>query len=101
MNKKFGKANVPALSMDTDVLKGIYEAEHRPTHDQKWAELDEADAPFARAALARAEQIRVEEIDPGDAYLQGVADFHATQARQRLIDDMADFDPGALTKNFS
>lgn len=84
--------------IEPEVLIGIYTAEHRPTHDQKWAELDAADAPFARAALARAAEIRAEETDPGNAYLQGVADFHAAQSRQQLIQEMVDFDPQTIIR---
>jgi hypothetical protein len=79
-----------------EVLQGIYTAEHRPTHDQKWAELGAAEAPLARVALARAEEIRAEEMDPGEAYLQGVADFRAAHVRQGLIKEIADFDPATI-----
>ena len=92
--QKFPKASVAGIK--PEVLKGIFIAEHRPTHDQKWAELDAADAPFARAALARAEEIRTEGMDPGNAYLQGVADLHAVQTRQQLIEEMVDFDPQTI-----
>jgi hypothetical protein len=80
----------PSTSLfEPEVLIGLYEAEHRPTHDQKWAGLTAADAAFARVAIARANEI--EETDGTTAryaYLEDLADMHLAFARQKLIDEL-------------
>jgi hypothetical protein len=87
------------IAFDPEVLKGLFEAVLRPTHDQKWADLRAADAEFARAALAKANTIEGDEtISSREAYLQGVADMHAAVNRQRLIMELDDFNPDLLLR---
>lgn len=69
-----------------DPKKHVSEAKQEASHDEKWAMLDASHAAFARRAIVRADEIRTEKTDPGDAYLQGVADLRAYQIRQQLID---------------
>lgn len=87
MKKTPARDVLAAPHIDPAILQGLFEAEHRPTHDQKWGDLEAGDAPFARAALTKARNIRDAEvvIDPGDAYLQGVADYRAAMVRQDLL----------------
>jgi hypothetical protein len=72
-------------SLSEEALDGLFRAEHRPTHEQIWGELEAAHAPLAREALVRAQIIREGGQDPGDAYLRGVAEANAWRDRQDLI----------------
>jgi hypothetical protein len=71
-------------------LRQSFEAEHRPTHDQKWAALEAEDASFVREAIVRAQELREEGLDAGDAYLRGLADQHHRQNRQAMIEDVSE-----------
>lgn len=71
--------------MTEAAMMGLFEAEHRPSHEDKWRELEAEDAPLARHAVVKAEAIRADGEDPGNAYLRGVADALAWLNRQRLI----------------
>lgn len=82
----------PALTIDTLVLEGLYHSEVPPTHETKWKELGE-NAAFAREALVRAQRIREEGVDAGNAYLEGIADFHAAVVRQALLQVVQTFNP--------
>ncbi|HVV26002.1 MAG TPA: hypothetical protein VHC21_03145 [Candidatus Saccharimonadales bacterium] len=77
----------PTHPLSDEALAAAFAAEHQPSFDQKWAQLHASDAPFVRQALARAEEIRAEELDAGAAYLQGIADFRHELDRQELIKD--------------
>ena len=79
----------PSSLGENEVLQGLYEAEHRPSQDQKWAAIEASKAPFARAVIVRAQQIREEGIDAGDAYLMGIADANEHDVRLRSIDELA------------
>jgi hypothetical protein len=73
-----------AQSLSGEAMVAAFQAEHRPTHDQKWAALDAADAPMVRKALVRAEEVSAEGLDPGEAYLQAIADFAYFRERASL-----------------
>ena len=75
--------------LSDEVLRELFESEHRPDHDERWAALEASDASAARRALQRAEAIRLEEVDPGDAYLRGFADANFNRNRQALIEDVS------------
>jgi hypothetical protein len=77
--------NKQPKTINENVIQGVFEAEHRPSHDQKWADLQASDAPLARAAVVRSAEIREEGIDPGEAYLMGIADSDAYKQRQELV----------------
>ena len=72
----------PIKSIDEQVVAGLYLSPSQPNHNQKWAELDANEAPMARAALLKANQLRALRIDPGQAYLEGIADLRAALRRQ-------------------
>lgn len=57
-------------------------------HDDKWKNLGSQRAALARGAVIKAELLRREGIDPGDAYLQGIADAQAVQGRAVQIAQM-------------
>jgi hypothetical protein len=73
-------------SLSDEAMAAAYQAEHRPTHDQKWAAIKPSDAPFVRDALIKAEALRDEGADPGDAYLQAIADFNRYRERLELLE---------------
>jgi hypothetical protein len=70
--------------LSDEAMTAAFQAEHQPTHDQKWAALTAADAPMVRRALVRSEEIRAEGLDPGEAYLQAIADFAYFRERASL-----------------
>ncbi|MGC1177401.1 MAG: hypothetical protein WA843_05005 [Candidatus Saccharimonadales bacterium] len=76
-------------SLDASLLE-TYAAEHQPSHDQKWAQLLPSDAPLVRQALTKAQQLREQGIDPGDAYLQGIADMAHFRDKQALVRYMSE-----------
>jgi len=78
---------------DPDVLQGLYKAEQRPSTADKWANFDGSKASLARQALGEAHRIRSQEaqLDPGDAYLRGIADMHEAMERQALLQSLSDF----------
>jgi hypothetical protein len=79
------KSSKQSLKTSYKDLLRIQAEEHKPSHDSKWSQLTADDAPFVREAIVRADAIRHEGLDAGDAYLQGVADLRAYQIRQELI----------------
>lgn len=83
-NKKNGPPNLKKLKNWIE-LSALYNAEHRPSQAQKWADLDASNAEISQAALKRAQLIRDQNIEAGQAYLMGVADYHAALKRQRLL----------------
>jgi hypothetical protein len=79
------------LGLEDAIAEGVLFGEFRPSSDEKWAELTAEDAPFARAALRRAQQIKhlygpVAEI----LYREGVCDL--AMYRKRLAETAA-YDP--------
>ena len=50
-----------------------------------WNTITAAEAPFVRQSLLRAHTLRLLQVDPGDAYLQGVADAVGFQHLQQIV----------------
>jgi len=71
-----------------EAWKMAYSAEHRPSHDHKWRQLGKQQSEVAHRALVRADEIRSEDIEAADAYLQGVADAYAALERQRILEEL-------------
>ena len=53
--------------------------EFRSLHDKRWDDLGPDDAPRARQALARAQELRTSGADAGDAYLEGWMERHTIE----------------------
>jgi hypothetical protein len=72
------------------------------SHDKKWTAMTAADADFVGSALVKAERIRQQQLDPGDAYLQGIADRADAERRTAAgIELMAHLDiDGTISQIF-
>ena len=85
-----GEPSSPSI-IGIEAFKALFEAEHNPSHDQKWKHVP---AAVAREALIRAQEIRDSDIDPGDAYLRGIADESYRVLREKLVAEVVgNFDP--------
>lgn len=69
-----------------DILALLFEADAE-THDSVWASIQPDEAAFVRRGVLHAQQLREQAVDPGDAYLQGMAVTLAAQRLQRDIDE--------------
>src|SRR4051812_45120308 len=76
------------LHLTEEVIQGAFF--DIPDHNHVWASFGTEDAPLARAALLRAEQLRREQADPGDAYLAGIVELRGAQTRQRTINHVVE-----------
>jgi hypothetical protein len=95
--KQEGKPNPP--SANKEALEALFAAEHHPSHNQKWSRLR---SDIARDALIKAHSLSERGIDPGDAYLQGIADLYYRLERDRLVDEIVQcFDPDAELSSLS
>jgi hypothetical protein len=99
MHRKNSETKYSSL-FDTELLQGIFEAEHSSTHDQKWASFtqDPRFTEFVSKALTKANHYQMEEVNPRDAYLHAIADFYEVMLRREMIDNMVvPDDASALT----
>lgn len=65
--------STPELPLADELARGATEGSL--SHDDKWKALGPEDAAFVRAATLKAARLRTEHADPGDAYLQCLADM--------------------------
>ncbi|MBC7582002.1 hypothetical protein H7097_04020 [Aeromicrobium sp.] len=63
----------PELSLKDSLAIGATTS--KMSHSEKWKGLTAEDSAFARAAIVKANLLRSSHADPGDAYLQAVADM--------------------------
>ncbi len=81
-------SNVPDI-MHSSVM---FESDSNPSQSV-WAGITAREAAFVRQALIRAQALRLIHADPGDAYLQGVADTIGFKHLQELeLTFQTDFD---------
>ncbi|GAC1501229.1 MAG: hypothetical protein NVS1B10_05330 [Candidatus Saccharimonadales bacterium] len=76
----------PVHPTSQDVLTGIFDADTQPSQDEKWKRLANDDPVFAGYGLSKANKLRETGTDPGQAYLQGLADAHEKSSRQTYLD---------------
>lgn len=77
------ESNVSRFS--PEIIDALFRPDH-DIHNQLWEGILPSEAALIRRAIVRAQEIRVSQADPGDAYLQGIAIILAADRQQQDLD---------------
>lgn len=88
-NKRPDELHPAPTVVDDETAKAVFVGKLRPDHETAWRSLSAEDAAIARAAIARAAEIRSIDGDiAAERLLEGVALTLVALGRQRLIDTL-------------